>query len=210
MRAFCYLLFHLSSTDDLKEKSSIEFSVVNMTLEEFLLRARTMIELFLSIFTLIACVSIAYLLITIDNIVNQVLYQFGLQFSYEWATPYWMFLRASLALLGLIAVVASMNITYTFRGRQRKPVLVKTVKTTKAEIPPPTPAPSLFQCTSCGRSITEPLRIHVILCPFCNATVVPASYVQMGAQLSELQLDKIKTVVKDYLKAGILTLDDLK
>lgn len=137
-----------------------------------------MIELLLSIFILIACVSIAYLWITIDNVVHHVLYQFGLQFSYEWANSYWMFLRTSLVLLGLIAIAASINIFYFFWRKLKKPALVVKIakKATNAEAALPIlPARSMFQCTSCGRSITYPVKTNV--CPFCDATVVPVSYV---------------------------------
>ncbi len=96
-----------------------------MVLEEPQLRAHVKVELLLSIFTIVACVSIAYLLISIDLIVNQVLYQFGLHFSYEWANLYWMVLRTSLSLLNLVAVGASFNVVYLMYHfhwkRKRKP-----------------------------------------------------------------------------------------
>lgn len=137
-----------------------------------------MIGLLLSLFVLIAAVSLVYLWVTIDNIVNQVLYEFGLQFSYDWANPYWMFLRVSMVLLGLIIVAALMNITYFFWKKLKEPVLVtrmvKRVEKENEDLQGPSEA-SLYQCTSCGRSVAQPLKIDT--CPFCNATVVPASYV---------------------------------
>ncbi len=137
-----------------------------------------MIGLLLSLFVLIAAVSLVYLWVTIDNIVNQVLYEFGLQFSYDWANPYWMFLRVSMVLLGLIIVAALMNITYFFWKKLKEPVLVtrmvKRVEKENEDLQGP-PGASLYQCTSCGRSVAQPLKIDI--CPFCNATVVPASYV---------------------------------
>ncbi len=94
-----------------------------MVLEESQLRAHVKVELLLSIFIIIACVSIAYLLICIDLIVNQVLYQFGLHFSYDWANLYWTVFRMSLSLLNLVAVGASFNIVYliyNFRWKRKK------------------------------------------------------------------------------------------
>jgi len=146
-----------------------------------------MIEVLVSILALIAAVSVAYLLTIIDSIIHNQLYQFGLSFSFDWADPYWMVLRMSLALLGLIAIAASMNITYFFWKKVRKPEVAKTAEEeAKAEVAPQgAGVPSLFQCTSCGRSITHPLRMldfhsqrpkMVNICPFCNATVVPVSY----------------------------------
>jgi hypothetical protein len=154
-----------------------------------------MIGVLVSILALIAAVSVAYLLTIIDSIVHHQLYQFGLHFSYDWAYPYWMVLRTSLTLLGLIAVAASMNITYFFWQRFRRPKVAKVLKAAEQEakeakeeaslIDVAAPSPSLFQCTSCGRSITHPLRMldfhsqrpkMINICPFCNATVVPVSY----------------------------------
>lgn len=156
-----------------------------------------MIQVLVSILALISAVSVAYLLTLIDSIVHNQLYQFGLNFSYDWADPYWMVLKASLALLGLTAAAASMNITYFFWKKVTKPQVRKTKvrgqevsgvaeEEAKAEVTPQDAAmPSLFRCTSCGRSITHPLRMldfnsqrpkMINICPFCNATVVPASY----------------------------------
>ena len=145
-----------------------------------------MIELLLSIFMLIASVSLVYLLLTIDHIVHYALYEFGLQFSYDWANPYWMFFRISLVLLGLIATAASLNVAYFFWKMTRTPVVIKNSReSNKPEVAPPRASePSLFKCSSCGRIITDPLRILNInsqgpetneICPFCNATAVPVS-----------------------------------
>lgn len=170
-----------------------------------------MIGVLVSILVLIASVSVAYLLTIIDSIVHNQLYQFGLRFSYDWASPYWMILRISLALLGLIAVAASMNITFVLWKRLKRPRIVEAPteeeeKVQKAEAARPSSGvPSLFRCTSCGRSITHPLRMldfhsqrpkMVNICPFCNATVVPVSYVYNEvdgeAPQSEIDEEKIK------------------
>ena len=51
-----------------------------------------------------AMLCVALVLITqIDKLVNQTLYGFGLQFSVDWAQPYWMMLRVS-----MISIVAAM------------------------------------------------------------------------------------------------------
>jgi len=152
-----------------------------------------MIEVLISVLALVAAVSVAYLLTIIDFIVHHQLYRFGLQFSYDWANPYWTVLRISLGLLGFIAVLSSFNIAHFIWKRLRKPKAVKRAE--KAELVEPVEVeetglvspsvPTLYQCTSCGRSITHPLRMldfhsqrprMVNICPFCNATVVPASY----------------------------------
>jgi len=164
-----------------------------------------MIGILVSILALIAAVSVAYLLTIIDSIVHNQLYQFGLSFSYDWANPYWTVLRISLALLGLIAVAASMNITYFFWKKLKMPEMANVAKEEeKAEAAQQSVGiPTLFQCTSCGRSITHPLRMldfhsqrpkMVNICPFCNATVVPISYAysKEEAPPTEEEEEKIK------------------
>lgn len=47
-----------------------------------------------------------FLLLQLDAIVNQTLYSFGLQFSYEWAAPYWIAIRTILGIL-LLAIIAA-------------------------------------------------------------------------------------------------------
>jgi hypothetical protein len=159
-----------------------------------------MIEVLISILALIAAVSVAYLLTILDSIVHHTLYQFGLQFSYDWANPYWMFLRISLALLGVIAATSSVNIVYFFWKELRKPEVAKAAEEAKAEAAPlETGVPSLFQCTSCGRSITHPLRMldfhsqrpkMINICPFCNATVVPVNYVYSKEEATETEKEE--------------------
>jgi hypothetical protein len=50
-------------------------------------------------------VGIIMLLLQVDGIVNVSLYGYGLVFDYEWATPYWTFVRVALALLGALVGV---------------------------------------------------------------------------------------------------------
>lgn len=168
--------------------SNSTFNITNLD------KVSKMINVLVSVLTLIAAVSVTYLLTIIDSIVHNQLYQFNLTFSYDWANPYWMVLRLSLALLGLIAFAASMNIAHFFWKRMRKPEVVKSVAKEEAEVTPQRAgAPSLFQCTSCGRSITHPLRIldfhserpkMINTCPFCNAAVIPASYTHTDEETS--------------------------
>jgi len=161
-----------------------------------------MIQVLVSILVLIAAVSVAYLLTIIDSIVHTQLYQFGLTFSYDWANPYWMALRISLALLGIIAVAALLNVTFFFWNRLVKPKMAKSVEEeaeeTREETSLKTGVPSLFQCTSCGRSITHPLRMldfhsqrpkMINICPFCNATVVPVSYTYSREEEKEEEIE---------------------
>ena len=56
---------------------------------------------------LVACSLVSlYASSQIDSIVHQKLYSYGLQFSYDWATPYWTANGIALSMGGLIIVVA--------------------------------------------------------------------------------------------------------
>jgi len=169
-----------------------------------------MIQLLVSILVLITAVSVAYLLTIIDSIVHGQLYQFSLQFSHVWADPYWMFLRISLALLGLVAVVALMNITYFLWMKLR----VTKIARAKASRPDAA-VPSMFQCTSCGRSMTHPLRMldfhsqtpkMINICPFCNATAVPVgcAYTEEATSAEEEDEDEeVEKKERDYIEVEV-------
>ncbi len=94
------------------------------------------------------------LLLQVDSVVHVQLYEFGLYFDYEWATPYWTFLRLSLGLLGcivglnifsaLLAIWQSRNIPIP---EQAKPASQKqTIAKPKLEpeLPAPTPEPQVI------------------------------------------------------------------
>ncbi len=64
----------------------------------------------------IACSLVSVgLLFKLDAIVNQTLYSFGLQFSYDWATPYWIAIRTTLGMLFLMIIAATLFQVYTLR-----------------------------------------------------------------------------------------------
>lgn len=183
-----------------------------MTSQEFIPLRRNAAERLVSVFILIACGLVIFFLTTMDSIVNGMLYQHGLQFSYDWANPYWLFLRTALTLIALIALAASTNIAFSFRKSLKQPTLTRISETsTQPLIVQPEPEPELpFQCISCQNKTANPLKFNIYFCPSCNAPAVPVSFAHGGKILAEPQLEQLKTVVRNYLKAGILTLDELK
>jgi hypothetical protein len=48
------------------------------------------------------------LLLQIDQLVNGTLYSYGLVFSSDWAQPYWLLMRVSLALIVVAILLISM------------------------------------------------------------------------------------------------------
>ena len=63
----------------------------------------------------ISTVLAVYGLFWLDNIVHGTLYDYGLQFSYEWANPYWSVLRTVLALIGLTGFFSIVSYLYMYR-----------------------------------------------------------------------------------------------
>jgi len=141
--------------------------------------------LLFTVLTLTVTVSAAYSLNLFDTIVHGTLYNYGLQFSYDWATPYWTILRIIQALLGLIAVLTLTNMIYVHRkfihAKPEVPELErkirvserpseKLVKPIERPMERPT-APSLVtepqlpsasglvRCAHCGRTFAQPLRM---------------------------------------------------
>ncbi len=58
-------------------------------------------------------------LLQLDAVVNQDLYSHGLQFSLEWATPYWIAIRTELAMLWLMMITAILLQIRALRSRGR-------------------------------------------------------------------------------------------
>lgn len=68
-----------------------------------------------AVIILAATFSAAYALTLLDQIVHDQLYNYGLQFSLEWAGPYWTFLRITLALLGVVVIFTAIGVVFTLR-----------------------------------------------------------------------------------------------
>ena len=64
-----------------------------------------------------ACASVASVVLftRLDMLVNGVLYQFGLQFSEEWAVPYWISGRVFMGLIGVSLIVDCASVIFTVR-----------------------------------------------------------------------------------------------
>src|SRR3990170_239649 len=67
------------------------------------------------IFVLSMTASVVYSLTLLDKLVHGTLYSYGLQFSYDWAVPYWTILRIIEALVGLSAVVTLTSMIHVYR-----------------------------------------------------------------------------------------------
>lgn len=44
----------------------------------------------------------------VDKLVNELLYDYGLVFSLNWAEPYWLMMRTSMAMIVIVIVVFTL------------------------------------------------------------------------------------------------------
>jgi len=148
----------------------------------------------LTVLVLVATASAVYSLNLIDKIVHVTLYNYGLQFSYEWASPYWTVLKIVQVLMSLVAVFNLISFVYVYRrfAHQKPLPHVTPIKSEKrvvaSHILEPEPPREtqrmggLVKCTHCGRVFAQPLRMldfHsdrpriINICPFCNEVIPP-------------------------------------
>jgi len=58
-------------------------------------------------------VTVLFLLSYVDGLVHGTLYRYGLVFSVEWAEPYWLMMRASMALIAIvISILTILDLPY--------------------------------------------------------------------------------------------------
>jgi hypothetical protein len=74
----------------------------------------------LAVVILASSAAAAYALNMLDVIVHGTLYQYGLQFSYDWANPYWTLLRVIQALLSVIMVATTVGLLLNVRAHFSK------------------------------------------------------------------------------------------
>ncbi len=67
-----------------------------------------------TVLILATIVAVFYSLTLMDDIVHGSLYDYGLQFSLNWANPYWTTLRIVQVLLGVTAAVTVVNAVYNY------------------------------------------------------------------------------------------------
>jgi hypothetical protein len=134
---------------------------------------------------LVTSVCSAYFLFMLDIIVHGTLYNYGLQFSYEWANTYWATMRVVQVLLGLNAAFSIAGFLYFYRKyvhvEPKMPKILETKVQTHTTIqkkpshlfhkqkPKYEPKPEaaseshvnngLTRCDHCGKTFSQPLRM---------------------------------------------------
>jgi DNA-directed RNA polymerase subunit RPC12/RpoP len=135
------------------------------------------------------------LLLQLDTIINVSFYHYGLQFNYEWAAPYWTFLRLALGLLASIIGLHLVTAIYIILSDRtppaqsaqphlRSPTKARPQKKANNRANGVTITAMPTVCSACGKTITQPLRMFdssagkrrlVNVCPYCNAVLSVSS-----------------------------------
>ena len=168
-------------------------------------RSSTIVKIVL-ILWIVSSVFILFLLRQIDQIVYGDLYNYGLQFSYEWAVPYWtnyrlimIFLLVPVALSAvtlfadLLAWLRGERIEVTVKKREPataiKKVSDKKVERHKGKKKETREGAMLIACSKCGKTFARPLLMLdfsggktklINVCPYCGAKLGENDKAEVG------------------------------
>jgi hypothetical protein len=132
----------------------------------------------------VSAIFIALMVRQLNGIVHGTLYDYGLKFSYNWATPYWSLERFIYIFLAVPAVVSGIALFADFwQGHRSGVPEVKIVKSKPIanEIRAPVVSEKdnsmLINCPKCHKVFSKPLSMLdfssgktrlVNVCPYCN------------------------------------------
>ena len=117
-----------------------------------------------------------FLLLKIDEVVHHRLYDFGLQFSVDWAVPYWGFLRLVFLCLLVPGVLSGVVLVFSVLGRDggvERAVVVRREKVERVK----EGNHLLASCPKCKKVFGKPLVMLdfsggktrlVNVCPYCS------------------------------------------
>jgi hypothetical protein len=130
---------------------------------------------------------VVVLLGRIDQIVHVNLYDYGLQFSNNWAAPYWLSLRMIYVFLGVPIVASAVALVVSFMRKisleavekhvETKPIPINAKTPSVKETPVPKENSMLISCPKCKKVFGKPLSMLefiggktqlVSACPYCN------------------------------------------
>ena len=154
---------------------------------------------------LVSGVFVLFLLGRIDWVVHDQLYDFGLQFSFVWATPYWSFLRLVYVCLAFPSVLSGVVLVFSFmkRGGGRRVVRREESKPSGA-VQPLRENHMVVSCPGCKKVFSKPLVMLdfgggktrlVNVCPYCNH-VLGSAEEEKGedSDIGVLDLDREKEI----------------
>lgn len=124
---------------------------------------------------------ILVLLGMIDRIIHNQLYDFGLQFSYDWATSYWVALGLICVCLAVPSILGGVALGLDLWKRiSERHFSVRRRKLKSEEVQPLKGTSMLIFCPSCKKTFSKPMVIRdfshgkpklVNLCPYCSAVL---------------------------------------
>jgi len=123
---------------------------------------------------------VLFLLGRIDWIIHDDLYDFGLQFSLDWATPYWALSRLIYICLAVPSILSAIVLGLDFwkKFRSKKRVSVSVGKRAGVKFQWSKGNSLIISCPSCKKTFGKPLVMLdfssgksglVNTCPYCNA-----------------------------------------
>jgi DNA-directed RNA polymerase subunit RPC12/RpoP len=124
----------------------------------------------------------AFLLFRLNGIVHGQLYNFGLQFSLDWASPYWDTEHLLYGCLAVSSVFGGLALAHSFFKAKSKLPLTERAETKPAVIQSPVKTATvsnsmIITCPKCRREFGRPLNMLdfskgqaqlVNVCPYCS------------------------------------------
>jgi len=120
----------------------------------------------------------------IDSIVNVTLYRYGLQFSNDWAIPYWTYARLLYATQFVSIALSAVALTSGFLKKDNSDKHVpKPEEKIEKKVAPPVETKgnaAITSCSCCKRVVSKPLVTLdfsggkaklVNVCPYCNTVL---------------------------------------
>lgn len=142
-----------------------------------LLRAPTFGKVILLVW-LFCSVLLVFLIQKIDSIVHGQLYNFGLQFSYVWADPYWNALHLIYVLLAVPGILSAIALIAGLAKPSRPRVVKRARKgTNRSQLRRTRNQSASFRCANCGRVFSKPKTMLTLrdgklqsanVCPYCK------------------------------------------
>ena len=142
---------------------------------------------------------VVFLVLRVDDVVHRELYNFGLQFSFVWAVPYWSFVRLLFLCLFVPGFLSGVVLVFSVLGRNGERE-VKVVRREKVE-PVREGNHLLASCPKCKRVFGKPLVMLdfgggktrlVNVCPYCSHVLGSADDEGVEVGVVDLQEGEVR------------------
>lgn len=155
----------------------------------------------------VSAVFVLFVFTRIDSIIHVELYKFGLQFSYDWASQYWVFARLVCVCLGLPMALSVFVLAYSFTAKLDRTRSNDVKQGAKQEVKPQPAVDGdrkakeniVISCPSCKKVFGKPLVMLdfsgakprlVNVCPYCNHILGCADEDEASSDVQVIDLNK--------------------